>query len=84
VFAVLPVRTCNIHILDIGDTTDKTEEANSDARVVNAAIAALPDQRPMSRERLHAAIARNLTPLRPGPGLDVSANGPELEELDLR
>lgn len=52
-------------------------------RVEEILIAALPDQRPMSRERLRAAIARNLTPLRPDPGLDVSANGPELEEEDL-
>ena len=40
--------------------------------------AALPNQCPMSRERLRSAIARNLASLRPAP--DASATAPEPQE----
>lgn len=64
------------HELRHGDLL--TSERAWVTKVEELLIEALPNQRPMSRERLRAAIARNLTSLR--PELDASAAGPELQE----
>ncbi|OHC91403.1 MAG: hypothetical protein A2095_07545 [Sphingomonadales bacterium GWF1_63_6] len=60
------------HELRHGDML--TSERAWVTRVDDLLTAALPAQRPMSRERLRAAIARKLTPLRPTS--DTSAVGP--------
>lgn len=49
-------------------------------RVEEILLATLPNQRPMSRERLRAAIARDLTSLRPHPKPNELENGHQIEE----
>ncbi|MCU0731566.1 MAG: KAP family NTPase [Hyphomonas sp.] len=70
------------HELRHGDML--TSERAWVTRVEKMLIAALPNLRPMSRERLRAAVARNLTSLHSDTELNELANGPELEEQNSR
>jgi len=68
------------HELRHGDAL--TSERAWVSRVEELLLAALPNQRPMSRERLRAAIARNLTSLRPEPEAPASDVERQDEDAD--